>query len=167
MKLINFFKIFCMKWVSFYCRWQEEPAILISMLLHCVFCTTVCSQHLFGLPLRMDGMHRTQFDHLHLDLLSLVIWSCMLWPSDHMKHAQQQHALELKPFGLWSLSPALRNVWLLLVTYYFSCLQTVILLLKWVIFFFADEEGFDEIRFAAYRSAAKLLFVQSKTNCKT
>ncbi|CAH3107802.1 unnamed protein product [Porites lobata] len=27
-----------------------------------------------------------------------------------------------------------------------------------------NEEGFDEIRFAAYRSAAKLLFVQSKTN---
>ena len=30
----------------------------------------------------------------------------------------------------------------------------------------ADEESFDEIRFAAYRTAAKLLFVQSKTNCK-
>ena len=94
MKLINFFKIFCMKWVSFYCRWQEEPAILISMLLHCVFCTTVhvCSQHLFGLPLRMDGMHRTQFDHLHLDLLLLIIWSHVLWPSDHVKHAQNTAA---------------------------------------------------------------------------
>ena len=92
MKLINFFKIFCMKWVSFYCRWQEEPSILISMLLLCVFCTTVCSQHLFGLPLRMDGMHRTQFDHSHSDLLSLVIWSCVLWPSDHVKCAQNAAA---------------------------------------------------------------------------
>ena len=33
----------------------------------------VCSQHSFGLPLRMNGMHRTQFDHARLDLLSLVI----------------------------------------------------------------------------------------------
>ena len=27
----------------------------------------VCSQHSFGLPLRMHGMHRTQFDHACLD----------------------------------------------------------------------------------------------------
>ena len=33
----------------------------------------VCSQHSFGLPVRMNGMHRTQFDHGRLDLLSLVI----------------------------------------------------------------------------------------------
>ena len=33
----------------------------------------VCSQHSFGLPLRMYGMHRTHFDHAYLDLLSLVI----------------------------------------------------------------------------------------------
>ena len=33
----------------------------------------LCSQHLFGLSLRMNGMHRMQFDHAHLDLLSLVI----------------------------------------------------------------------------------------------
>ena len=31
------------------------------------------TQHSFGLPLRMNGMHRTQFDHARLDLLSLVI----------------------------------------------------------------------------------------------
>ena len=35
----------------------------------------VCSQHSFGLPLRMYGMHRTHFDHARLDLLSLVILS--------------------------------------------------------------------------------------------
>ena len=34
-----------------------------------------------GLPLRMNGMHRTEFDHSHFDLLSLVIWSCVFWPS--------------------------------------------------------------------------------------
>ena len=33
----------------------------------------VCSQHSFGLPLRMNGMHRMQFDHARLDLLPLVI----------------------------------------------------------------------------------------------
>lgn len=31
---------------------------------------------------------------------------------------------------------------------------------------FVDEESFDEIRFAAYRTAAKLLFIQNKTNCE-
>ena len=35
--------------------------------------STVCSQHSFGLPLRMYGMHITQFDHARLNLLSLVI----------------------------------------------------------------------------------------------
>ena len=33
----------------------------------------VCSQHSFGLPLRTNGMHITQFDHARLDLVSLVI----------------------------------------------------------------------------------------------
>ena len=33
----------------------------------------VCSQHSFGLPLKMNEMNRTQFDHAPLDLLPLVI----------------------------------------------------------------------------------------------
>ena len=41
----------------------------------------VGSQHSFEIPLRMNGMHRTQFDHKGLDLLSLVIWSRPFWPS--------------------------------------------------------------------------------------
>ena len=32
----------------------------------------VCSQHSFGLPLRMNGMYRTQFDNARMDLLPLV-----------------------------------------------------------------------------------------------
>ena len=40
----------------------------------------VCSQHSFGLPLRMYGMHRTHFDHVRLDLLPLL-WSRVFWPS--------------------------------------------------------------------------------------
>ena len=35
----------------------------------------------FELPLRMNGMHRTHFDHLRLDLQSLVILSRVFWPS--------------------------------------------------------------------------------------
>ena len=45
-------------------RWQEEPAILISM--------HVC-RNLLGLPQRMYGMHRMHFEHVRLDLISLVI----------------------------------------------------------------------------------------------
>ena len=45
-------------------RWQEEPAILISM--------HVCRNSL-GLPQRMYGMHRMHFEHVRLDLISLVI----------------------------------------------------------------------------------------------
>ena len=33
----------------------------------------VSSQDSFGLPLRMNGMHRMESDHARLDLLSLVI----------------------------------------------------------------------------------------------
>ena len=29
----------------------------------------VCSQHSFGLPLRMSGMHKTQFDRARFDFL--------------------------------------------------------------------------------------------------
>ena len=41
----------------------------------------VCSQQWFGLPLRMNVMHRTQYDQARLDLLSLVIWLRVLWLS--------------------------------------------------------------------------------------
>ena len=72
----------------------------------------VCSQYLFGLPLRMNGMHIPQFDHANLDLLSLI--------SDHVffcrvKIKNTSKALEQKSFDLRSLSPTLCNLWLLLV----------------------------------------------------
>ena len=63
----------------------------------------VCSQHSFGL--RMNGMHRTQFDHALLDLLSLKIWS------REFDHACFDH-LSRETFDLRSLWPALRNLWL-------------------------------------------------------
>ena len=59
----------------------------------CYACITLCSQHLFGLLLRMNGMYRTQFGHTHLDPLPLVIWSCMVWTICHVK-LRQSTALE-------------------------------------------------------------------------
>ena len=41
----------------------------------------VCRQHSFGLPPRMNGMHRKKFDHVPLDPLSLLILSRVFWPS--------------------------------------------------------------------------------------
>ena len=75
----------------------------------------VCSQHLFAFPLRMNWMYIIPFDHARLDLLSLVIWSCMFWPSVTWNLKTQSAAWEQKCFDLWLLSPALYNLWLLLV----------------------------------------------------
>ena len=69
------------------------------------------SQHSFWLPLRMNGMHRAQFDCARLDLLSLVIWAHVL-TIYHLKPTQST-TMEQKRFDLRSLSPALRNLWLL------------------------------------------------------
>ena len=66
----------------------------------------VCSQHSFVLPLRMNGMHRTQFDHAFWpftprNLIMRVLTICHLKP-------MQSTVLELKRFEFWPLS-ALRN----------------------------------------------------------
>ena len=42
----------------------------------------VCSQHSFVLPLLRNEKHKTLFDHVCLDLLSLLIWSRVLWIPD-------------------------------------------------------------------------------------
>ena len=60
--------------LGFFCRQQEEPTILICRLLLCM-CGMYVAQHSFGLPVRMNATYRTQFDHVGLDLLSLIIWS--------------------------------------------------------------------------------------------
>ena len=51
----------------------------------------VCSQPLFGLPLRMNEMHIIQFDYMHLDLLSLINWSWVFWPSVMWNLCKAQH----------------------------------------------------------------------------
>ena len=50
-----------------------------------------------------NKMHRTQSGHARLDYLSRETYA---------KHTTE---LEQKRFDFWSLSPALRNLWLLLV----------------------------------------------------
>ena len=43
------------------------------LLLYITLASHVVSQHSFGIPVRMYGMHRNQFDHARLELSSLVI----------------------------------------------------------------------------------------------
>ena len=71
----------------------------------------VRSQHSFALPLSMNGMHKTQFDHGHLDLLLSSNLNTRVLTICHVK-LMQSTALEQKRFDLPSLSPALRNLWL-------------------------------------------------------
>ena len=77
----------------------------------------VCSQCSFGLPLRMNWMNKMQFDHVCFYFLPSL--------SDHLfltichVKLMQSTALEQKCLDLRSFSPALNNLWLLLVTLFF------------------------------------------------
>ena len=68
---------------------------------------------------RIWTFYHSQPDHACFD--HLIMWNV---------HKTQQCALGQKFFDLWSSLPALCNLWLLLVKYYLSCLQTVIFLLS-------------------------------------
>ena len=84
--------------------WAARGACNPNLQVVITHASHVCSQHSFGLalnlvprvfglsdqkarrlwlrdwlPLRMNGMHWTQFDHAPLDLLSLVLSSCVFW----------------------------------------------------------------------------------------
>ena len=54
----------------------------------------VCNQHSFGLPLRMNGMYRTQFDHARMDPLPFVKLIRRILTICHVKRTQST-ALEL------------------------------------------------------------------------
>jgi len=64
----------CLLWVT---RGACNPNLQV-VIKHA---SHLCSQHSFVPPLRMNGMHKMQFDHTRFDLLPLVIWSCVFWPS--------------------------------------------------------------------------------------
>ena len=87
----------------------------------------------------MCGMHRTHFDHARLDLLLLVIWSRVFWPTVtrtwNLRKAQRWSNSVLT---FRSLLPALRNLWLVLVSqglivteYHSEHLVQRLLLLLW------------------------------------
>ena len=48
-------------------RNPDLQVVIMRVIMH------VCSQHYFGLPLGMNGIHIMQFDHSHVDVLSLGI----------------------------------------------------------------------------------------------
>ena len=54
-------------------RGARNPNLQVVMM----HASHVCSQHSFGLPLRMNGMNKTQFDHTHYVFLTLVTLSSM------------------------------------------------------------------------------------------
>ena len=76
----------------------------------------VCSKLSFRPPLRMNGMQRTQFDYatfwpsIPCNMITHVLTIC------HVKFMQST-MFEWKCFDLPSLSPTLRNLWLLLVIF--------------------------------------------------
>ena len=68
---------------------------LSGKMLNCVY----YSQHSFGLPLRMYGMHGTQFDHARLDLLSLVLMTRVLtFPHAKLTQTTLEHSDGAKAF---------------------------------------------------------------------
>ena len=70
-----------------------------------------CSHHSFRLPLRMNGMHRTQSDQTRFYLLLFVTWSLVFWPS-MIWNLHKHFDIQSKALNL----PALLNLWILLVT---------------------------------------------------
>ena len=87
------------------CGRQEEPAILISRLL-------LRMRHIYVASIRLD-FHREWMECTERNLITRVLTNC------HMKLTQST-VIEQKRFDLLSLSPALCNLWLLLVILFFS-----------------------------------------------
>ena len=68
-------KITCMwmkgtSWLSFVISKATRGDCNLNLQGALTYVWHVCSQHSFGLPLRMNGMQRTQPDHVRFDLLS-------------------------------------------------------------------------------------------------
>ena len=91
---------------------QEEPAILkvVYKLSRVALGTRMHLEWIEGL----DRMHRAQFDHARLDLPPICNLITHVLIICHVK-LMESTVLEQKRFGLRLLSPAFRNLWLLLV----------------------------------------------------
>ena len=95
------------------CGRQEEPAILIFRFL-----AHMRRMYVASIRTSTNGMQRTQFDHVRLDLLSLVIWSRVFWPSVMWNlHKAQRRSKSVWTFDsrrqlfrpLWGYSAAQRT----------------------------------------------------------
>ena len=94
-------------------RGARNPSLQV-VIMHALH---VYSQHSFGLSLRMNEMHITQFDNARFDFLPSL--------SDHARfdHLPRENYAEhrvrvINAFGQPIVSPALPNLWLLLVNTY-------------------------------------------------
>ena len=58
--------------------------------------------HFFGLPVRLNEMHRMQFDHMRLDILLLCNLITLVFTISHVKLMQSTPStvMELNFFGL-------------------------------------------------------------------
>ena len=71
-------------------RGAHNPNLQVVIIMHASY---LCSQHSFGLPLRINGMHRTQFEpSISRNVITLVLTIC------HLKLTQST-ALEQKRFA--------------------------------------------------------------------
>ena len=71
-------------------RGAHNPNLQVVIIMHASY---LCSQHSFGLPLRINGMHRTQFEpSISRNVIMLVLTIC------HVKLTQST-ALEQKRFA--------------------------------------------------------------------
>ena len=93
---------------------KSSPQNLVFVITHA---SHVCSQHLFGPPLRMNRIYRTQFEHARFNLLPLNLIT-HVWTICHEKPTQSTHCTGAKTFDLGPSSPTLLNLWLLHVQVY-------------------------------------------------
>ena len=117
-----------------YCGQQEESTILISVLL-------LHMRHIYvASSTKNECNAKNAIDQVHLDPLSLVIWSCMFWLSVKGNlHKAQQWSKSI--FTFWSLSPAPHSLWLsLVIAYMYYIIGTThnSLATKWPYFYSAQ-----------------------------
>ena len=91
--------------------WARRGARNPNLQVFITHASHVCSQHSFGPPLWMNGMHIMQFDQTRLDLSTTRNLITPVLTICHIK-LMQRTALEQKRFDLLTLSPTLHNLWL-------------------------------------------------------
>ena len=108
---------------GFLIQWQQiffvagDKSSLQNLLFVITHVSHVCSQHLFGPPLRTNRICRRQFEHVRFNLLPLNLIT-HVWTICHGKPTQSTHCTGAKTFDLGSSSPTLLNLWLLHVQVY-------------------------------------------------